>query len=178
MPANDFRGRAYDALVDAEKKLQGLLVKAVQDGDYNATADINQALQEVARVKRPLVRATGAKGAPGAGVSPTKYYRDDQQLVLEGKSKKRPGESYQHKCPKLVIDNVVTALLRSKHPITPTGVLVESLPEFPAYQPMTCLRWLKDVGLVKKYGHKGYKVLDPQQFEANVAMQWEQLPAS
>jgi hypothetical protein len=174
MAANDVRARAYDCLAKAEKELRDLLIKAVQDGDYNATSDLNQAAQDVARVARPLA---GTKGAErGAGVYP-KYYRLGQRLVLTGKSKKRPNELYQHKAPKEVLDKLVAALLRSKEPITPTEVLVTELHDYPAYQPTTCLRWMKDLGLVKRYGHKGYKVLAPDQFEVSVATHWERLPA-
>lgn len=177
---SDYRTRAAAYLSETEMQLRELLSEAAQEGDYNATLDLSRAAQEVARVAGAMTRTNGVKKEVRAAAVNTlspmypKYYREEDRLVLVGKQRKKADEEYEHKCPKAVLDKLVVTLQRA--PITSKDLLHAQFTGYPDYLLATCLRWLRHLGLIKKHGHKGYEILDPEHFEANVAMRWERLP--
>lgn len=174
MSTNDYRGRACDCLSNAEKELQDLLSKAAKDGDYNAIMDLSRAAQELAHLKGAVV--TGVKEPNSTALYP-KFYRKGDRLVLRGKRRRRANAEYEHECPKVVLDKLVTALLKAKvRPITPMDSIWPQLTGYARYQPRICLRWMRSLALIKKHGHKGYEVLDPEHFESNAQIHWERLP--
>ncbi len=179
---SDHRTQAAKCLGKVEKELQGFLSEAARAGDYPAVVDLGRAAEQVAQVARTLAGTNGMKTRAGAAAmnkpAPAypRFFREGDRLVLVGRQRKKAGE-YDHRCPKADLDRLVAALLRS--PITPkTREQLQQIqpPGSPEYLVSTCLRWLLHVGLVKKHGHKGYEVLDPQHFKANVATHWNQLP--
>jgi hypothetical protein len=173
----DYLIEAADCLSKAERELRELLGKAAHNGDYSATRELSRVAQEVARLMGSLPGTNGAKKvirtSAANALSPVypKFYREKDRLVLVGQQRKSADQEYQHKCPKEVLDKLVAALLRS-----PNDLHQSPLTDYPAYLPATCLRWFRRLGLVRKHGHRGYQVLDPEHFEAKVEMQWERLP--
>jgi len=158
---------------EAEGKLRGLVARAVEDGDYDSVVTITDWAKRMRSiVAGPITGAVLAKqwrANGGEADEYPKYYRADNKLVMIGWSKKMDTD-YEHKSPRVVLDQLVPILLESTKdkPIAIKDILPrlkkDNGSEFPEYCVRTFLRWLKDKGLISKNGHAGYFVKNPENF--------------
>ena len=184
---NDYRSLAAACLDRTEKELRDLLSRAALEGGYEDIPELIRVAQDITRLTKSF--GTGILAAEVAQLAPVRvvgtaeaqphgsqFSKEGNKLVVQGESRKRPGEVYQHKCPKESLDSVVTIMAKTPK-ITADSLRSQLHDDCPAYLPNICLRWLRHLGVIKKSGH-AYEVLDPKQFAQDVAKQWENLPAA
>jgi hypothetical protein len=161
-----FLDHAQKYVKDAESSVRMLLTQAAEQGDYDS-------LEKISRIARELQRIGRDTNSPGTRLeipipadllSYPKFSRNGEgKLRMIGWSKKKNGE-YRHEAPKEVLAVLVETLEQSccgGDPIPMDELLPEIVhPEtgrrFPEYYARTYLRWLRELGLVKKFGHSGY----------------------
>ena len=174
----DHKAQAVTCLGGAEKELRRIASEATTAGNYSAASDLVRALDLLAKAKA-LAGTNGVNngaGAPAMNKMSQKYSfsRDSKgQLVKVGRKRKGVGE-YDHRCPKAELDKLVNALLTStKTPMTPQDLASQVSSRYKVH---VCLNWMFQAGLVRKNGHKGYEIVNRQNFKTDVAANWSQLP--
>lgn len=124
------------------------------------------------KAKRKVARK---KGYP-------KFYRQREQLVKIGWSKRSSGE-YVHRAPRKVVFLLATAIVKASYNaelISTDGLLPITDPEdnsdVPGYQAYLCLAWLREEGLLTPKGRQGYVVQNAQSLQDGVEKRWNSLP--
>jgi hypothetical protein len=162
--STNFLEQARRFVKDAEISVKGLLSQVAGQGDYDSLAPIAHIAKELQRIGTDTNSHPPVTASPPETASYPKFSRNGEgKLRMIGWSKKKGGE-YKHEAPKVVLDLVVEALAQNGPDGEPMPmeelleyvVHPETGREFPEYYTRTCLRWLRKVGLVKKYGHSGY----------------------
>jgi hypothetical protein len=179
--------RSVELIQKTEREIRALLATAVESGDYEELSKITvcakglKALIEKLGSPVPLISAPeGSKG--NVGEYP-KFFRDGNKLVMVGWSKKGQAE-YTHVAPRSALDALLEKLVEacesdeiaSTHDLLPLSN-PWSGKHFPEYYARTCLRWLRSIGLVKKYGHRGYSIKTDVEYESIIESRWKRLAA-
>lgn len=95
-----------------------------------------------------------------------RFHVINDNLIKVGWSKKQKAE-YEHKCPKSVLESLVSALVSisrkgsrfSTEDIIPLTDLSDNT-EAPTYQVYVALAWLRAIGLIEQHGRQGYSLSD------------------
>ncbi len=106
------------------------------------------------------------------------FFRSGDSLVKVGWSKSERAE-YEHKCPKRVLDVLVSECTRVAGP-GKRFVMDKLLPlrdpasgtELPGYQAYVALAFLRHAGLVEQHGRSGYSIANVKTFVTDAAVAW------
>jgi hypothetical protein len=171
---------------EAEEKMRGLLMKAVEERDDEAIPKLYECAKELRAISEKT-DATTIATVRSDEIAPTmseypKFFRHDDKLVMIGWSKKGRTE-YKHEAPRIVLKVLVSVLssnCSAQEPITFDKLLpLITDPKtggvFPAYYVRSFLRWLKTIGIVTKYGHSGYSIENSQELETTINSHWRRL---
>jgi ankyrin repeat protein len=174
-----------DVIRRAEEELRTLLLKAVDEGDYDAVTKLNEYAKELRDVLDKAACPSTAKDATAnTTLSPTEYpkfFKTNDKLTMIGWSKKGQTE-YKHEAPRSILEILVSALLdrsvnRESVPIDELLPIrdPETNTEFPQYQVRLFLRWLRHIGIVTKHGHQGYSIRKTADLQSTVNAGWRRL---
>lgn len=109
------------------------------------------------------------------------FVREGESLVKIGLST-NSGSTYEHRAPKKTIDTIIKRILNcnNKKEVF-TAELISDVchhsdgKKVPGYQLYLCLAWLKQKGLLKQRGRKGYILKDPDTIESDIDKEWDKL---
>ena len=181
----DLLEQGRDAIRDVEEHLKRLLLKAVEETHHDSVAELNEYVRDLRRV---LDKDRGSSTLRDATVdissSPNgypKFFKSNDKLVMIGWSKKGRTE-YKHEAPKSLLHLLVISLVggSSNGEFVPIDDLLalkdpETGAEFPQYQIRVFVRWLRNIGIVTKQGHRGYSIRDSDGVESTVKSCWRRL---
>lgn len=179
-------GKARKALRTCESQLQALVGEAAASGLYDSAQQLTEwarALHALTApegdrpnppIARPRssgrvrpVRRSVSSGRRGQGGSRyPNFLRSGDELIKVGWSKKKRQE-YRHRAPKGTVDSVIHALgVRGTDgaPVPTDQILAtrdSNDDEIPTYQLYLILGWLRNLGMIERYGRVAYSVLDP-----------------
>jgi hypothetical protein len=183
---SEYVDRAKQIIREAEKSLRGLVAEAATEGDYEAIGKITPSAKEISALAERMVNgksgaATTRAMSQETGNYPRFFRSSDNRLIMLGWSKKTQTE-YEHRAPRIILDQLVSVLLedgRDGQPIAIDQILPRLTAKngtlAPKYYGRTYLRWLRAIGLVKKYGHQGYAIASQNDFQSEVNMHWRRL---
>ncbi|NMC20339.1 MAG: hypothetical protein GYA33_07950 [Thermogutta sp.] len=198
--------QAVDILRRAESQIRGLLLDSAGDGAYLEVAVLAawaQQLHQLASQSNarngpsndqteltPSVEGarqqepTHRKGVKGKKGDYPRFYREREELVKVGWSKKQKAE-YRHKASKSVVLLVARGLQR-RAADAERFALEELLPildpqtnsEIPSYQVYLVLAWLRKENLIMQHGRQGYSLSPNINLTDAVEERWKLLPKS
>jgi len=185
---NGYSERGLNLIRATEVDLQTLLAEAARDGQYDSVSRLAAWAKQI----RTMIEGGGGSGAsqtPRRAMGDRqpreypKFYRSDDRLVLIGWAKKSHAE-YEHKVPRLILDQLVTLLTSDSTETIPvsTEALLEGLKaknggHVPDYYGRTLLRWFRALNLVEKHGNSGYTIKNRGAFANDIEKQWAVLPS-
>lgn len=202
----DRLSQAADILRRAESQIRELLLDSAGDGAYREVSVLAAWAQQLrkladqssapngtsegltewnasvesARRKQPL----GRKAAKGKKGDYPRFYRERDELVKVGWSKKQKAE-YRHKAAKHVVF-LVTQTLQRTGADGQRFAFDQLLPildpqtnsEVPSYQTYLVLAWLRNEKLIMQHGRQGYSLLPNINLMDAIEERWKLLPKS
>lgn len=166
--------QARRIVLEAEQSLKSLISRMMESGDYEALPSVARIAGELHRINidrepnpgSPAIPPLRPGGPPGRPAHPYPDFSRNaagDKLRMIGWSRKHGGE-YKHEAPKAVLKILVDTLIEcgaqeepvSTDDILPNIVHPETGREYPEYHSRTLMRWLREIGVVKREGHKGY----------------------
>ena len=161
-----------DVIRRAEEALRSFLLKAVDEGDYDSVAKLNEYAKQLRDVLDHAGDSSVMKDATvniaASGTEYPKFFKSNDKLIMIGWSKKGQTE-YKHESPKSILELLVSTLQSgtTNRDAIPMDKLLplkdpETDTEFPQYQVRLFLRWLRNIGIVTKHGHQGYSIKNTQ----------------
>jgi hypothetical protein len=177
--------QSRDIIRRAEEDLRGLLLKAVDEGDYDSVTKLNEYAKELRNLLdktcgSSTLREATADIAPSTTGYP-KFFKANDKLIMVGWSKKG-GTEYKHEASKAILQSLVSALVNgsSNHDFVPIDKLIplkdpETGAEFPQYQVRAFLRWLRHIEIVTKHGHQGYSIKQSGDLQSTINSAWRRL---
>lgn len=197
--------RAVALLRETETKLRGLVSIAATSGDYTSVVEITawaRTLTELVKTAQAELTPVTAipSSAPEIGNAAVgevtkqvssrawrraypKFFRQQNELIRIAWSK-REKEEYRHKASLGVLKTLAERMAQQ----TANGRRVFStehlLPldgadrgeEVPNYQAYACIALLKQTGLIKQHGRRGYSIPRTADFKGDVEAVWNKLP--
>ena len=197
--------QAVEVLAEAETKLRKLVAEAATAGAYDAIPMVAEWARIIGAMARESLGAEGVKeqavqvnadesprgegsrsGAPIAKGAYPRFFRRADSLVKIGWSRNEKKE-YEHGAPRYAVDLLAIAIARKSRngnvftakDIFPLRVKDGGhTSEVPTYQAYVALAWLRQAGLVKQLGRRGYSVRKSlsMRLPDAVAAEWQKLP--
>ena len=187
---------AAKLLRETESKIAGLSTDAAKARDYDTAEKLLGIARQLAatadRLATPPVVSASAAGAPQAlsgpvvddeadsGTDTPVFEREGNELVKTGNSN-NDAKSYEHKAPRSAVDALLRAI---KEGATKKGEFRTSkiFPlvepdgrKLPGYQGYLCLRWLRQIGLVRRIGRQRYQFIEGHDPVTTVESAWHSL---
>ncbi len=185
---------AVSVLRRAEAELRKLIQEALGEGRYQdvsnlaATADAVAQLHASTTDEEPAVglqlhdeiRIGQRHGRRATGRAFPRFERDGDKLVKVAWSKRNRAE-YEHRAPREVVEILIERIRKTKG----EGAKFEAseiLPlkdkgrDVPSYQAYLSIAWLRQEGVIVKYGREHYALKPDMASRTRVVELWEALP--
>ncbi len=136
-------------------------------------------------LRRPAARPAPSKRTRRAvrdgSAGYPRFCRKGRELLKVGWSKSSRSE-YEHRVPKEAVDRVVTTLAEAaaQEDLVRVDERLKALERregepIPTYQVYVALAWLRNEGLIRQHGRRGYSLGEPQHIAREVERRWEAL---
>ncbi len=195
--------KASEILAATEASLREVIERALSEQQYADVADIARMADAIARLRAtedgspdaPITQNDAVLKSNAPAAPPTfrraartartfpRFEREGDKLVKIAWSKKDRAE-YEHKAPRRVV-NLLLDSIRTRKGEGAQFLAPDVLPlkdgkakqEIPSYQSYLALAWLRQEGVITKYGRDGYALKPTAASAEHIAELWDALPS-
>lgn len=164
--------KAQQKVAALEVELRRSAAEVLQDGDYESGRRIAAIAERLSHLAgAPPREDTSSPGQaarrPLAIPGDTSFVRSGDMIFRLGKQRKGNG-TYRHRVPISVVDAVAgraeqwtrAHALMSAEDFTQAASVGGTIP--PQYQVYGAMKWLEQLGILRRHGRRGYSVPDPK----------------